>query len=245
MDDAGFFCDTEPHKLILCGDLLDRGTETLELIDFANGLLDEGRLIYILGNHEELLVQCIQEIARGDGVRSHHYFNKTWDSLLRIGKLDEADACGHPDELVTRVMNSSFYRRLLPAAVDYYETANYIFVHGWIPCFVDGPAPNSKYRYDPDWRNADILAWRGARWSNGMDLACKHHILEPSKTVVCGHWHASYAHALFEGRGSERGEDADFSPFYGNGIIALDACTVRSGFVNVIVINDDELADEK
>ena len=34
------------------------------------------------------------------------------------------------------------------------------------------------------------------------------------------------------------GPDADFSPFYGQGVIALDACTAVSGFVNCIVIED-------
>ena len=33
-------------------------------------------------------------------------------------------------------------------------------------------------------------------------------------------------------------EDADFSPFIDDGIIALDACTAYSGFVNCVVIDD-------
>lgn len=37
---------------------------------------------------------------------------------------------------------------------------------------------------------------------------------------------------------SEIGEKADFSPFYSDGIIALDACTALSGIVNCIVLED-------
>ncbi|MBR3561905.1 MAG: hypothetical protein IKN81_10355 [Oscillospiraceae bacterium] len=37
------------------------------------------------------------------------------------------------------------------------------------------------------------------------------------------------------------GADADFSPYSTSGIIALDACTARSGIVNCIVVEDDEL----
>ena len=77
LEDAGFFDETEPSMLVVCGDLLDRGLEAKELIEFMVQLLEEGRLIYILGNHEELLVQCLQEIARGDSVKSHHYLNRT------------------------------------------------------------------------------------------------------------------------------------------------------------------------
>ena len=63
-------------------------------------------------------------------------------------------------------------------------------------------------------------------------------VIEDDKTIICGHWHCSYGHSNFEGRGSEFGEDADFSPYYGKGIIALDACTARSKKVNVIVVED-------
>ena len=55
LDSAGFFEETEPSKLIVCGDLLDRGEEARELAALMKALKDEGRLIYILGNHEQLL----------------------------------------------------------------------------------------------------------------------------------------------------------------------------------------------
>ena len=246
---AGFFDEKEPHKLIVCGDLLDRGSEANQLIEFLIDLMDNDRLILILGNHEELLVRCLQEIARG-GVyeiangMSHHYLNKTWDSLLQLSKMSEVEAYKNPIELVRRVMNSDFYKRLLPVCVDYYETANYIFTHGWIPCITEGYKPYVKYNYDPNWREADAESWRRARWYNGMEVACKHHVVEPDKTIVCGHWHTSYGHATFGGNSSEWDSDANFSPFYGDGIIALDQCVSHTGFINVIVLNDEELGGE-
>ena len=42
----------------------------------------------------------------------------------------------------------------------------------------------------------------------------------------------------YEHKGTEFGEDADFSPYYGPGIIAIDACTAFSGKVNCLVIED-------
>lgn len=42
----------------------------------------------------------------------------------------------------------------------------------------------------------------------------------------------------YEGKGSEFGPDADFSPYYSPGFIALDACTARSGKVNIVVLED-------
>ena len=39
LDEKGFFSDTEPHKLIVCGDLFDRGTQALKLQEFILDLL--------------------------------------------------------------------------------------------------------------------------------------------------------------------------------------------------------------
>jgi len=69
-------------------------------------------------------------------------------------------------------------------------------------------------------------------------MAANDTVYENEKTIVCGHWHASYGHAVFENHGTEFGADADFRPYYGSGITALDACTAASGFVNCIAIDD-------
>lgn len=241
--EAGFFAETEPCRLVVCGDLLDRGTEARELIDFMMQLHGEGRLILVQGNHEDLFVQCLQEVARGavykvSDVMSHHYTNRTWDSLLQIGEMTEAEAYRDPEELVRRVMRSPFYRTLLPACVDYYETSHYVFVHGWIPCHTEGCRPYLSYAYNPDWRDADATEWRRARWFNGMEVACKHGIREADKTVVCGHWNTSYGHAQIDHTCRERGVDADFSPFRAEGILAIDAATPISETVNCVVIED-------
>ena len=241
--DAGFFDETEPCKLIVCGDLLDRGNEARELIDFMLKLKDEGRLVYILGNHEDLLVQCLHEIARGgiheiaSGI-AHHYRNRTWDTLLQISEMGELDAYRNPNELVRRVMSSPFYRELLPSCIDYYETHRYIFTHGWIPCLMEGFKPFIKYEYNPDWRDASIDEWKKARWLNGMELACKHNIIEPQKNVVCGHWNTSYGHSQISHSCSEWGRDAIFSPFTAEGILAIDASAANSGTINCVVIED-------
>jgi serine/threonine protein phosphatase 1 len=241
--EEGFFDETKPHKLVVCGDILDRGSEANKLVDFLLQLKNEDKLIYILGNHEDLLVQCLHKIA-GGGVHeiasgmSHHYQNKTWDTLLQISGMDEITAYNNPYALVKEVLYSNFYRELLPYGVDYYETEHYIFTHGWIPCIMRGHRPYLKYEYNPDWRLEESYVWQRARWHNGMELACKHDITEPGKTIVCGHFHTSYGHAVINGQGEEFGPNADYSPFYAEGIIALDACTARSGKVNCIVIED-------
>lgn len=243
LKDKGFFEEKEPCKLIVCGDLLDRGKEARVLIEYMLYLMEQDKLIYILGNHEELLVKCLHEISCG-GVHkiasgmSHHYTNGTWDTLLQISEMTETEAYNYPSELVRRVMSSKLYTKLLTTCVDYYETPNYVFVHGWIPCFDEWDGQKTIYRYNPDWRNADVRAWQKARWFNGMELACKHGVTEEGKTIVCGHWNTSYGHSHINHECSEWGADADFSPFRRDGILAIDASTANSSVVNCVVIED-------
>ena len=244
LTDAGYFEEQQPHRLIVCGDLLDRGREANRVIEFMLQQKEEGKLIYLLGNHEELMIRCMHEILQGEAYTiasgaSVHYRNGTWDSLLQISEMSAREVCACPNELIRRVRQSRFYRELLPVCKDYFETEHYIFTHGWIPCHVEGVAYAKKYAYDPNWRDADEEAWYRARWCNGMELACKHHVKEPGKTVVCGHYTASYGHSAIEqdGRGIWYA-DSDFSPFRAEGIWAIDGSVAASGILNCIVIED-------
>ena len=71
-----------------------------------------------------------------------------------------------------------------------------------------------------------------------MQLAEEFNIVEPNKKIVCGHWHASFGHCAYEKKGSEFGKTADFTPYYGNGVIAIDGCTAHTGKVNVLIVED-------
>ena len=82
---------------------------------------------------------------------------------------------------------TAYYREIIPAMADWFETEHYVFTHGWIPCMSE----NGVYRYRADWRSASEEDWAAARWINGMDAAP---FCEEEKTVLCGHWHASYGH---------------------------------------------------
>lgn len=242
--EKGFFDDPD-GKLILCGDALDRGGEAQRTVELLLELHREGRLIYIRGNHEDLMEQMLQQIAAGDiyevlgGRLSHHISNGTLDSALQLSGIHINDACRFPERFVNTVMHTPFYRRLLPTAVDWFETENFIFVHGYIPCTVTGAKHCEKYYYREDWRDADGDAWRRARWFNGMEFALKKRIREEGKTIVCGHWHASYGHKLVGKTSYDFGGDADFSPFCSEGIIAIDGCTAHSGRVNCVVFEGE------
>ena len=59
LTEAGYFEDTKPHKLIICGDLYDRGEEAVQLQSFILALLERDEVILIRGNHEDLADQLL------------------------------------------------------------------------------------------------------------------------------------------------------------------------------------------
>ena len=225
---SGYFKDTGEKKLIICGDLFDRGAGELELQKFV--LENKEDLILIRGNHEDLFCELA---GRDQGLAYyHHVHNGTYQTALTLTGYDVTMARIRHFDFAESARKTPYYKDIIPSMLDYFETAHYIFIHGWIPCFEE---PMLMKR--DDWRTAAPKDWEKARWINGM-AAAKAGVTEEGKTIVCGHWHCSFGHSNFEGKGSEFGEDADFSPYYGDGIIALDACTGHSGRVNVIVLED-------
>lgn len=247
LEDAGFFKETEPHKLIICGDLLDRGQEAKEIVEFVLQLMREDRVILIRGNHEDLMERLVRDLEEDmlwnivNGT-SYHIHNGTWDTALQLAEMEKSYALVRPRVLAARVKASDFWQKILPATVNYFETEHYVFVHGWIPCGSNTGQTvyrsSVQYRFNPNWREASNEDFANARWYNGMEFACRRGLTLRDKTIVCGHWHTSYGHATFHHKGSEDGPDADFSPFIDDGIIAIDACTKYSGLVNCIVLED-------
>lgn len=237
LTEKGFFDDKEPHKLIVCGDLLDRGSEALKVQSFIVDLLEKDEVILIRGNHEDLfekIVDNAEECLTEDIRYTQHCSNGTVGSLLQLTDSDLISAIISPKRFVAKVKNTLFYKKILPAMINYYETRNYIFVHGWIPCNVHGDGTDllDIFTYIEDWRNQSEKQWSDARWLNGM-AAANDGVIEENKTIVCGHWNCAFGHSILEGK-----KELDSSPYFGKGIIAIDAHTVSSHKVNCIVIED-------
>ena len=233
LEKAGYFADTTPHKLVILGDLFDRGHEAKELQSFVLDLMDRNEIILIRGNHEDLFV----EMATTDHglAYSHHISNGTFDTALQLTGYDPVLAVLRNYDFADAAKDTPLYQKIIPSMLDYYESSKYIFVHGWIPCSRER---NGNYSFIADWRTSDEQEWMKARWYNGMAAAAQG-VTEKGKTILCGHWHTSFGHSRLEGKGSEFDADADFSPYYGSGIIALDACTGHSGVVNCIVLEEE------
>lgn len=232
LKEAGFDKDNPEHCLICCGDYLDRGPDPRAVIDYVLSLKNK---VLIKGNHETLIRDCIN--------RSEYFFhdirNGTYQTVIDLAGVQKTapfhTACTIADPI---------FSRLEKELVNYYETENYIFVHSWIPVISNLHSMPwhthfdeelNPFSFNADWRDAHQKEWDNAMWGNPFDMVKRE--LLPKKTVVFGHWHCSTGWAKIENR-SEFDEDAKFDPFYGDGFIAIDACTAHTGKCNVIVIED-------
>ena len=221
LTDKGFDLNNPEHKIILCGDLFDRGNQPKEIIDFV--LKHKDKVILIRGNHEDLMEQMIERNSSDYG----DLCNGTAQTIVDLypeWQISEFD--------LKKIANLTKLQKVLDMCIDYYETKHYIFVHAWIPIV------ENCYLYDSDWRTARKERWEKARWTNPVEMF-RYEIYEPNKTIVCGHWHCS---ALWHEQNPDKyenfGDKANFEPFITKNMIAIDACTAYSHKVNVVVFED-------
>ncbi len=232
LDEVGFDKDNPDHYLVVCGDCFDRGDQSAEVLRFLRGI---ERKYIIKGNHCQLLLKCCK---RGYP-QFHDFSNGTYKTICDLGGEREGytfDECC--DRTLARV--GTFIDNM----VNYLETENFIFVHGWLPVDCNdsmqtGHRHNTHFISMKDFRIATQKQWNDATWLCGPDMALDGYN-NTGKTIVFGHWHTSYLWSIRDGR-SEFGDDAKFDTFCGDGFIALDSCVAHSGKLNVLVLEDNFL----
>lgn len=237
--DAGFDKNNPEHKVVVCGDLFDRMDETVRVYNFAKEMDELGRFIYVKGNHESLLFDCMKEIKRGVIPSSHHFHNGTIKTICQL--------CGESEWIVyDPTWRDKIVATMQPVldwiekkCVDYFEVGDFVCVHGWVPC----------YQELDDFRDATKADWERARWDNGMKMWSNPACRVDGKTVICGHWHCSWGWSHLKQLRKEfpptnrKDWEKSFEPFVEAGIIAIDACIAYSGLCNVIVIEEDNDGD--
>ena len=231
LNDKGFQIDNPDHVIISCGDLLDRGDKSLEVLKFVNDL-PPNRKILIKGNHEDLLEECLKRRE----FYQHDLQNGTVKTVMNLcGKTEDDVFFEDYHHYFDNAKKNKDLSKYLLSLVDYAEIGNYVCVHGWIPCKRDDVniyhVRNVHYTFDPHWEKGD---WKKARWINGMD-AWRQGVVLKGKTIICGHFHASWGHYNLHHNGNEFDESAHFEPFIDEGICAIDACTAYSHKVNCYV----------
>jgi serine/threonine protein phosphatase 1 len=240
LEDKGFDKSNPEHKIIICGDLFDRGPDAKRCFEFVSEMLEQDRAVYVCGNHEDLLIQCVNDMIAFRRVADHHIQNGTLDTIVQFTGLNKYDlmmGIFNEEELLEKIM--PLVEFIVYNCDDYYEVGDHIFVHGWIPCTQKRVSYATTLFYPiEDWRSGD---WGKARWINGIEAAYRGIIL-PGKTIVCGHFHCSYGWSKVKMERKEfpsksRSDWAKSFEIYTNdGIVAIDACTAFTGFVNCYTI---------
>lgn len=220
--EGGFDPDNEEHIFVSCGDLFDRGEDNLSVFSFVRGL---ERKILIKGNHDDNLYKalCSGFLTEAD---VENETCRTVTELLGDGAVGD-DLCINTEGFAHRVGE---IKGLIEGMVDYYETEKYVFTHGWLPLLFEGRYPH----IDPDWRNASRDEWDFARWVEWQQTYEVGAML-PGKVIVCGHRSTTLGHMFDPMRANDCSDI-----FYGEGMIALDAGTVRSGRVNLLILDESE-----
>jgi hypothetical protein len=232
LNEKGFEKDNHEHILCVCGDLFDRGPGTVKIFEFVKELQKQGRLIYVRGNHEWLLEQCMKEVRNGRVPSWHHSSNGTTRTICSF--LGESEWIMYDPSCRDKICDTMqpVLDFINENCVNYAEIGDYILVHGWIPCF----------EHLDNFRDGDKDDWNQAMWLNGMDMWRNPKNRVDSKTVICGHYHCSWGWSHIRQERKEwpqknrKDWEKSFEPFVDDGIIAIDACTAHSGIINVLVI---------
>ncbi len=217
LDEAGFRPNDPQHLLLCLGDVIDRGNQNKQVVTYFERLQN---CVLIRGNHETML----QKLLYTGKVEPHHRINGTVNTLEDFfGKY----AFNLADETLDFSGKTRVVDRLCDFIYDtvrYYETKNFVFVHGWLPSGCKDASQLPSY-CDSTWDEASKKKW------------IHHYKGEPPlnfKTLVVGHVPTFYASAV-----DPRWSKDCSNIYYGQGMIAIDAGTHDTKRVNLLVIEDE------
>lgn len=247
----GFDPLNDNHLLIVCGDLFDRGPDSVKIFKWLYNLTRRGNCVVVKGNHDKFL----QDFLEGsdspfnylhNGLRTTiadftHGFSsfELWCELEKEGELS-VDAFAEW-AAICRKMIMEEYPDLLPwlkSLPDYYETENYIFVHGAIDT-------EAEDWHNPDYQYRFLSGWDALAFDDGTFFGEK--IENTDKTVVIGHFGTRYLRDMYPEMYLKReDEDKDDMLVRADGrVVALDATTAVSHRVNVYIIDEELLGSDE
>lgn len=213
LDNAGFDEEDPEHVLICCGDYFDRGKENFEVLRYFERLK---RKVLLRGNHEDVLLRTLKT----GKLQPRNYINGSLQTIEDFFGKYEIDSANNSIDFSDENRMLDRVCEFIESTVNYYETEDYVFVHGWLPNEAD-TTEKRLAATDEDWEKVRCIKWT-QMYTGERPLA--------DKTLVCGHMPTFFASSI----DSARGENCS-DIFYGNGLVAIDAGTFDSRRVNVFV----------
>lgn len=268
---AGFNKRNKEHILIVCGDIFDRGNETIEVYKYLKSI-PKKRCILIKGNHESLY----KELLTKSFPERHDFSNGTVRAFCNIASVEEEklnkyywiekDLSLDFEQIEERVYSTWKYVRETVANHEittwlnskqwknYFELDKYIFVHSFIPVKIKDEWKEMHpyklrsfcYEHKSDWREASDDEWELAAWGDPIDNF-EYNLFKPEadngKVLVVGHWHTSDFYKRLENIITDTQEI-----YYSKNLIAIDGgvkYSAWSGYFhpqNVLVIDSTDFS---
>ena len=235
---AGYDKSNLSHQLLGLGDYFGRADKTGEgsrqIYEYLISSEHASKPIAIHGNHESILYNVLRDeklsysdIQNGEA--------KTIGSFVGMG---EYDAILFASQFCSRIKKETNLFLWLKSLPYYFETEDYLFVHGWVPTTPTGKIGAYSRASKKEWENA---GW--ADTISSIFLFQNNYPYGYKKTIVFGHWgtwdlHRTMSYDFSKIKSKENHE------IYRNPrwkLIGLDATTVLSHKVNVLVIEDQEI----
>jgi len=212
LDEAGYDEKDNTHKLIVVGDMIDRGSQSKEVLEYAYRLYKDNKAHVIMGNHDKFLLDFFNKDYKKvifNFERNGHM--ETFKSLLnKEVKEEEFDQINQ--ELFSKYNHLYEFLNELPC---FLEIEDYIFVHGGIDVSLD------------DWRKDSV---RNFTWNYQFKMDPL-----PGKTIVCGHVQVAYIRSEEKDLKKVYEETPElFDIFHRDGVIYIDGSILTTKKINVL-----------
>ncbi|QFT87699.1 Serine/threonine-protein phosphatase 1 [Bacillus sp. THAF10] len=203
-------------KLILLGDYIDRGPQSLEVVEYVMELSEHENVVVLGGNHEDMFISFLEEPEFNE---ENRFFRnggkKTVESFCKPYQVYEVN----PAAKQVILENYQKHIEFLKSLPDYYEDGDYIYVHAG----VDLDLQNWKNTSKNDFR------WlREAFWNQKN---------ETGKTIVFGHTPTPFLHEHPTHGTGVKSNDIWYHPQQDR--ICIDGgCVFEGGKLNALVLED-------
>ena len=218
LKEKGWDPDNMSHKLIFIGDVVDRGPQNKEVLEFVYKLHKENKAIFIMGNHDVFLLDFFKGIFNKTVFNfNYNGHKKTIDQLLEYEISKDSNFKEEQKELLDKYPH---IYNMLESAPYFYEAGKYIFVHGGVDATLE------------DWRTDTT---RNMTWNSQAKMTP----IE-GKTVVCGHKQNVSLRApnnYKEYLSHPETFPNMFNILYLKGSIHIDASVVATKRINVLVLD--------
>lgn len=216
LEEKDFNYNDAQHKLLVLGDVFDRGTQNIELWSYLKNIDEHDSLILIRGNHDNFFIDFLKLENEEKYLFNieHNGFGETIQNFSKLNPIDldsikearEVTISNYPDIL-------SFFEK----TKYFYETNNYIFVHAGINTELD------------DWRESTVKEFT---W---MKDFYEKEISNTNKTIVFGHVNTI---KINKNLASLNVMESENSIWYGKQKIGIDGQAHKTSKVNVLILED-------